>query len=288
MISTGTMLRTTLALGLSITALPACGGSDTGASGTTASYGASTSGGSAGTNGSGAPRTPDARTLPALDPLRPEPVQSALAAVTRDPQDSEAYARGALAYADTDVPGMALVWGQDYRILDTHGRKTVDVANAMARVIRERFTVSEAGQVDARLAPAGRMPIIDGYDERTYGPFAYVYQYSMDSIPNPNAPLDQYEGASAVFAGQLQAICRSGRPVLDDPLYDWLCDLAAAGHADTYGHWVIGPAFGPGWEAWRTAHARELDAYESFLQTHPYRPRRATRPDDLHPIRRGG
>lgn len=285
MISNGTMLRTTLAVGLSIAALPACGGGGTSESHTTATASASTSGGS--NAGSGAPRTPDARTLPALDPLRPEAARPALAAITRLADDTEAYARGALAYADTDVTAMTLVWGQYYRILDTVGRRTVEVANAMARVVREDFSVSANGEVDARLAP-GRMPVVEGFDERTYGPFAYVYQYSMHSVPNPNAPLDQYEGAAGVFSGELSAICRSGNAVLDDPLYEWLCGVAAAGHAVTYGHWVIGPAFGPQWEAWRTAHARELEAYESYVQAHPFRPDHATRPDDLHPIRRGG
>lgn len=281
---TGTLLRGALVVGLSVSGA-ACGGGSaaTSTTSTTSTAAENDSGGSTETANQAPP--PSGRTAPELATLRPASVDGPLAAVTRLAEDSDAAARGAIAYADTDVAGMTLVWGQAYRILDHHGRRTVDVATAMARVIRERFTVSATG-VDARLAPAG-MPIITGPDGRTFAAFGFVYQRWLERMTAPTAALDTFEGAAAVFEGQATTMCHGTEPVLDDPTFHWICDVAGAGMTATYARWVIGPAFGPAWEAWQTAHASDVDALERFMSTHPFRPRRATRADDLHPIRRG-
>lgn len=281
------------AMGLSLVLVAAaCGGSSDGSTGSSSGAETGTTGStSTSTRTTGSTSTSsarmDGRTRPELAPLRPAAIEPTLVAITRMAHDSEAYARGAIAAADTDVSGMTLFWGQMYRLQDGHGRRTVEVATAMARVIRERFTVSDTGDVEANISPAGEMPMLTGPDGRTFAPFAYLYDHSMSMVPNPPSPLTEYEGAAGVLIGQVRVICREGEPVLDDPTYHWLCDMAAARHSNAYAHWVIGPAFGPGWEAWRAANAAALDAYESWTHTHRYDPSRATRPDDLHPVRRG-
>lgn len=227
----------------------------------------------------------DPRRQRELDSLRPEPVRPTLDALDRNPDDTEAYARGAIAYADTDVAGMTLVWGQTYRLLDTHGRKTVDVANAMARVLREKVTFTPPNEVELRFAP-GAMPVLPASGNRYFAPFAHLYEHSMNGIGNAAAQgLSTYEGASAVFAVQTQLVCRDGAAVLEEEFYTALCGIAAGGHREAYAHWVIGPAFSTEWEAWRAAHENQVEAFQRYLSANPFRPAAATRPDDLHPVR---
>lgn len=227
----------------------------------------------------------DPRRQHELDALRPDSVTNTLAALDRNPDDVEAYARGAIAYADTDVAGMTLVWGQTYRLLDGHGRKTVEVTGAMARVLREKVTFTPPNDVELRFAP-GAMPVLPASGHRYFAPFAHLYEHSMNGIGNAAAlGLSTFEGASAVFAVQTQLVCNDGAPVLQEEFYAALCELAAAGHRDAYAHWVIGPAFSTAWETWAAAHAQQVDAFQRYLAAHPFRPMTATRPDDLHPVR---
>ena len=235
--------------------------------------------------GSVGSREIDPRRQHELDPLRPESVQSTLAALDRNPDDVEAYARGAIAYADTDVAGMTLVWGQTYRLLDSHGRKTVDVTNAMARVLREKVTFTPPNDVELRFAP-GAMPVLPAAGNHYYAPFAHLYEHSMNGIGNAAAlGLSTFEGASAVFAVQTQLVCDDGAAVLEEEFYVALCGIAQGGHRDAYAHWVIGPAFSTEWETWSRAHSAQVEAFQRYLASHPFRPTTATRPDDLHPVR---
>jgi len=229
--------------------------------------------------------TIDPRRERELDPLRPAPVRPTLDALDRNPDDTEAYARGAIAYADTDVAGMTLVWGQTYRVLDPHGRKTVDVANAMSRVLREKVTFTAPSDVVLHFAP-GAMPVLPASGHRYFAPFAHLYEHSMNGIGNAAAlGLSTYEGQSAVFAVQSQLVCRDGAAVLEEEFYTLLCGLATEGHRDAYAHWVIGPAFSTEWETWKGAHEPAVEAMQRYLAAHPFRPQHATRPDDLHPVR---
>lgn len=220
-----------------------------------------------------------------LDPLRPEPVRPMLTALDRNPDDTEAYARGAIAYADTDVAGMTLVWGQTYRLLDPTGRKTVDVTNAMARVLREKVRVVPPNQVELTFAP-GAMPVLPASGNRYFAPFAHLYEHSMNGIGNAAAQgLSTFEGAASVFSVQVQLVCRDGAAVLEEEFYTFLCGVGAGGHRDAYAHWVIGPAFPSDWSTWQTSHDDSYQAFQRYLASHPFRPMTATRPDDLFPVR---
>lgn len=223
-----------------------------------------------------------------LAALRPDSVTAILTGLDRDPEDPAIYARAAIAYADTDFPAMTLVYGQIYRILATHGPRTVDTTNAMARVLREKV-VTDSGSTTVRWNIAqGEMPLIPTRGGGQLAPFVYLYEHSMSHTTGlSSTSRSTYEGAAAVFVAELGAVCRGGEPVLPDAFYETLCGMWSAGHSATYAHWVIGPAFAVEFEAYSRAHATEVNNLSTYLAAHPYRPRTPTRADDLYAVSGG-
>lgn len=232
---------------------------------------------------------PDARrgrTAESFAPLRPASVADILTRMDRDPEDPDLYSRAAIAYADTPYSGMTLVYAQTYRILSTHGSRTVDTTNAMARIIRDKITVAPNGTDVVMDLAAGEMPTIRNRDGASMAPFVYLYQVLMDRASGlATAQRGTLEGAAAVINQQLVVTCRGDDPLLDEELFHTLCGISAAGHRDTYAHWVVGPAFAAEWEAWQTAHTTGVNQFLSYLAAHPFRPRTPMRADDAYVVR---
>jgi hypothetical protein len=95
-----------------------------------------------------------------LAALRPTGTEQALQGLVNTPADPEAYAKAALAYAATDVPGMTLLWGMGYQAMGG-GPSDAAVAAAFAKVLTERIQATrdahEHVTFHVRLAP-GQMP----------------------------------------------------------------------------------------------------------------------------------
>jgi hypothetical protein len=172
-----------------------------------------------------------------------------------------------------------------YRLLNTHGPKTVDTSEAMERILRERIVATPGNaRVAVNFAP-GEMPLIRTRDGRQMAPFVYLYEHSMARVGGlAEGSRAEFEGAAAVFNAQFNVVCRSGEPVLEEEFYAALCGIAAAGHRDTYAHWVIGPAFASEYERWAGSHTAAVNGFQTYLASHPLRPRTPTRADDLFAV----
>lgn len=217
--------------------------------------------------------------------LRPAAAASALQALVAAPSDAQAYARATLAYATTDVPAMALIWGMTHQALGG-GKDDATVAAALAKVLSERIAVQldpETARADynLRLAP-GQMPAQKQADGSVHAPLAHVFESMFGKTLmgyRPPWTIEQFYDAISTWTGLAST---QGTP-LDDKLElnAWLVTTAKSGHLEAYCHQLLGPAFAPELKAYNAANSTALRAYKDYLKGSTIKPTRAALPDDL-------
>jgi hypothetical protein len=220
----------------------------------------------------------------ALASLRPSGTENALQALAATPTDAEAYAKAALAYAPTEVPGMALLWGLTYQAM---GGGALDgaVAAALAQVLTERILAAPDAKQQAtfhiRLAP-GQMPTRQAADGAVQGPIAHVFESLFSPTVTGFRPPWTIEQFYDVLSTWVGLVATKGTP-LDArlPLDGWLVVLAKAGHLEAFCYQLLGPAFPGELKAYQASDPKALKAYREFLKANPLRPVRAPMPDDL-------
>ncbi|HEX2874956.1 MAG TPA: hypothetical protein VHP33_27080 [Polyangiaceae bacterium] len=222
-----------------------------------------------------------AQSLASLRPVGTEPV---LQALTGAPADPEAYAKAALAYALTDVPGMTLLWGISYQAMGG-GASDAAVANALSKVLTERILAKPDAQqqvtFNLRLAP-GSMPTRVEPDGATLAPIAHTFESLFSPAVTGFRPpwtIEQFYDALSSWAG---IVATRGTP-LDEklPVNAWLALAAKQGHLEAFCYQLLGPAFPAELKAFKAGNAAALKAYLEFLKTSPLRPQHAPLPDEL-------
>lgn len=222
-----------------------------------------------------------AQALASLRPAGTEPVLQALASAPADP---EAYAKAALAYAPTDVPGMTLLWGLSYQAMGG-GASDAAVANALGKVLTERILAKPDAQqqvtFNLRLAP-GAMPVRVDADGATLAPIAHTFESLFSPAVTGFRPpwtIEQFYDALSTWAG---IVATRGTP-LDEklPVNAWLAAVAKQGHLEAFCYQLLGPAFPAELKAFKASNAVALKAYREFLKGSPLRPQHAVLPDEL-------
>jgi hypothetical protein len=201
------------------------------------------------------------------------------------PAEPEAYAKAALAYAPTEVPGMALLWGVSYQAMGGGGSDAA-VAAALSRVLTERITAKpdEHGHdvhFNLRLAP-GQMPARKEADGSVRAPVAHVFETLFSPAVTDFRPpwtIEQFYDVMSRWAG---IIASHGTP-LDErvELNGWLVTLAKAQHLEAFCYRLLGPAFPAEQKAYAANNAADLRGYQAFVKAAPLRPKQAVMPDDL-------
>jgi hypothetical protein len=221
----------------------------------------------------------------ALASLRVSGTENALQGLTTAPTDAEAYARAALAYAPTDVPGMTMLWGLSYQAMGG-GSSDAAVAKAFAKVLTERISAKldeETKQVsfNLRLAP-GQMPVRQAADGSVNAPIAHAFEALFSPAVTGFRPPWTIEQFYDVLSTWVGAIALHGT-ALDEkvPLNGWLVTLAKAGHLEAFCYQLLGPAFPAELKTYKAANAPALKAYRDFVKGAPLRPANAAMPDDL-------
>jgi hypothetical protein len=221
----------------------------------------------------------------AMATLRPPAAEAAMQGLASAPNDAEAYAKAALAYAPTDVPGMTLLWGVSYQAMGG-GSFDAAVAAALSQVLTERITAKpdEQGRdvrFNLRLAP-GQMPARQEADGSVHAPIAHVFEALFGPAVTGFRPpwtIEQFYDVLSTWVG----LIASHGTALDErvELNGWLVTLAKAGHLEAFCYRLLGPAFPAELKAYAAKNAAELRAYQEYLKATPLRPKQAYMPDDL-------
>jgi hypothetical protein len=229
-----------------------------------------------------ATETPGFRATLAL--LRPPGTEGALRVLIDAPADAEAYAKAALAYAPTEVPGMALLWGLTYQAMGG-GASDAAIAAALAKVLTERITAKPDERQQAtfhvRLAP-GQMPTRQEGDGALQAPIAHVFESLFSPTVTGFRPpwtIEQFYDVLSTWAG---VVATRGTP-LDArvPLDGWLVVAAKAGHLEAFCYQLLGSAFPAELKAYKASNAKALKAYREFVQANSLQPKHAPMPDEL-------
>jgi hypothetical protein len=220
----------------------------------------------------------------AIAALRPAGTEQALQALTNAPADPEAYAKAALAYAPTEVPGMTLLWGLSYQAMGG-GASDAAVASAFAKVLTERILAKpdEHKQVtfNVRLAP-GQMPARQETDGSVHAPIAHTFEALFSPAVTGFRPpwtIAQFYDVLSTWAG----LVASHGTALDEKveLDAWLVTVAKAGHLEAFCYQLLGSAYPAELKAYKAHGAAELKAYRDFVKATPFRPTHAPLPDEL-------
>lgn len=249
---------------VSLLVLAGCGG---GAGDARASHDGATGGGETSATSTRVARP----THPALAPLQPPGSDAVDEGLTRAPRRADAYAESARFYAETDAAGMALLYGLAHVAL---GGDDGAVSDAMARVLRERITVTgdtTRRHVSTRLAP-GSMPAFASDDGSMRAPVAHVFELAL--VPALATFLGEW--TMPVVVAMLDGYVQRGHSLLDEAveLNGWLGQLAEAGHLPGFAALAFGPGLG-------LEIGEDAAAAREWIETHPFAPTRAFFPDDL-------
>jgi hypothetical protein len=220
----------------------------------------------------------------ALAALRPAGTEEALRALVDVPTFPEAYAKAALAYAPTEVPGMTLLWGLSYQAMGG-GISDAAVATAVAKVLSERILAKpdEHQQVtfNVRLAP-GQMPTRQELDGSIHAPIAYAFEDLFSPAVTGFRPpwtIEQFYDVLSTWTG---LVATRGTPLdAQVPLDAWLVVVAKAGHLEAFCFQLLGPAFPAELKTYKASYAKALEAYREFVKANPLRPSHAPMPDEL-------
>jgi hypothetical protein len=229
--------------------------------------------------------TDEAMFAQALAPLRPASALPSLQALQAAPGDAQAYALAALAYAETDVPGMTLIWAVTYQAMGG-GASDAKVATALAKVLADRIVVQRAPQADdvtfnVRLAP-GQMPARVNADGSAHAPLAHAFEALFSTTLMGFRPPWTIESFHDVLSAWAGLVSSRGTP-LDEILEinAWLVSTAKAGHLEAFCHQLLGPAFPAELKAYKASSAAALKAYKDYLKGNALKPSRAALPDSL-------
>lgn len=220
----------------------------------------------------------------ALAVLRPAGTEATLRGLADAPSAPEAYAKAALAYAPTEVPGMTLLWGLSYQAMGG-GASDAAVATAVAKVLNERILAKpdEHQQVtfNVRLAP-GQMPTRQEVDGSRHAPIAHAFESLFSPAVTGFRPpwtIEQFYDVLSTWTG---LVATEGTPLdAQVPLDAWLVMAAKAGHLEAFCHQLLGPAFPAELKTYKASNTKALQAYRDFLKANPLHPTHAPMPDEL-------
>jgi hypothetical protein len=220
----------------------------------------------------------------ALAALRPAGTEQALQGLSNAPADPEAYAKAALAYAPTDVPGMTMLWGMSYQAMGG-GTSDAAVAAAFAKVLTERIVAKPDAHnqvtFNLRLAP-GQMPARQDGDGSVHAPIAHAFEALFGPAVTGFRPpwtIEQFYDVLSTWTG----LVATHGSALDEKveLDGWLVTVARAGHLEAFCHQLLGPAFPAELKAYKAGNAAAFKAYRDFVKAAPLRPTHALLPDEL-------
>ena len=187
-------------------------------------------------------------------------------------------------FSKTNAPGLSLIYGETFRVLEPKSARSREIAKVMVQVCRDSVKIAKNGQkTDAHvtLAPQNTTATLehDGKNAKLKMPLPAAFELAF----GPGLVTAHMDGFS------LATLHRARRTFLDlmkkdatsrTSFFDWnsvsilrwLRDLDAAGHLEAYDYWLYGPAFPDEQTRWANGHAKEAESFVRYLVEHPLLP----------------
>ncbi len=197
-----------------------------------------------------------------------------LQGIEAEPSFPGNYRRAAELYAKGDSRGLALVYGEMFRVLDpVH---SVEMSKLLVDVCRDAVIENGGKKGDATAALAPRETYVEvGPGGKLKGPLVPLswaielgYGPALIAAHEKGLSLASLHEARKMF---LVFVGKPSGPFQDYKiaLFPWLTALAAAGHLEAYDHWLYGAAFPDEMKRWGEKHPKEVEAMASWAHEHP-------------------
>jgi predicted Zn-dependent protease len=191
-----------------------------------------------------------------------------------DPAFPASYFHAAELYAMTPSRGMALLYGETFRILEPTTERSGKNARLMLQVCKDAVRIEDTKKrkSTAKIALAdsnivmnasGSLPIVNQF-ELAFGPGLAIATMNGLKLKTLHAArralLDTLNGSAK----------NTGLAAM--PIMRWLRDLDAAGYLEAYDYWLFGPGMQDEAVAWFNSHQAAAEAMAIYLIEHPLFP----------------
>jgi tetratricopeptide (TPR) repeat protein len=201
-----------------------------------------------------------------------------------EPTFAANYLHLAVLFSQSDAPGMALVYGETFRLLEPKTSRSQEVAKLIVEVCRRSVKLEKKGKKtegQVSLAPKETTATMEGHgsDVRLKMPMPLALELAFG--PGlVSAHIDGFGLASLHRARRafLDFVKKdaSNKTVSVDwntmPVFRWLRDLDAAGHLEAYDYWLYGPALPDELARWEKTHGAQVEAFHRYQAEHPLFP----------------
>jgi len=209
-----------------------------------------------------------------------EAISLFVAGMAAEPAWPTNYLHAARLIAQSDAAGLALYWGEIFRLLEPASERSRQMASVMIDVLRARVQV---GPRDANGEHSVRVRLAPGSAPATLNPGGVVtipFVHALELGEGTTLAIAVVHGLSLASLHAMRAdYLTSDARFPDTELFRWLSSLAAAGHLEAYDVWLYGPAFPDEASAWVASHRDEMSAALLYIQSHPFRPTVSIAPD---------
>ncbi|MEP7123162.1 MAG: tetratricopeptide repeat protein [Byssovorax sp.] len=196
-----------------------------------------------------------------------------LRGVEVEPSFSATYLHLAQLLSESPYPGLTLVHGETFRVLEPGTQRSAEMAVLMAKICRDAVQIETRNgktETHVSLAP-GALVAAPGQGTPLAGAFALKFGPRLVAAHTAGFSLASLHKARSGFLDDLRKPDASF-DWSSTPLFRWLGDLAAAGHLEAYDHWLYAPAFSDEAELWSNAHHPAMVAMAEYVSAHPLFP----------------
>jgi Tfp pilus assembly protein PilF len=194
-----------------------------------------------------------------------------------DPAFGASYLHAAEILAGGRSRGMALLYGETFRVLEPNGDRSDAVARLMVQVCKNAVILDATGGGEAKakvsLAPDIVVNASDAkrFDVPLANQFELAFGPGLAAAHAGGFDLASLHSARRLFLDVVNGnLARSALAAM--PIVTWLRALDAAGHLEAYDYWLYGPALPDEAIAWLQAHEKQAHAMAAWVESHPLFP----------------
>lgn len=197
--------------------------------------------------------------------------------IQNEPQIASNYQHAARLLAGSKRRGMALIYGEVFRLLEPDSQRSREMAKILVDVAESAITIEQqAGEQKTVIAftPNGvdltKTRLADVPFENA---FELTFGVALAKTRGAGFSLKSLHEARASFVPLLRDP-EVPRSLLGQPLLRWLIALEEAGHLEAYDVWLFGPGRPEQAKAWlsRPEAAASLSAMAKYVVSHPLFP----------------
>jgi tetratricopeptide (TPR) repeat protein len=215
--------------------------------------------------------------------VRAERVEEALEwwerGIEAEPGWPSNYLHAARTYSHSNAPGLTLIYGETFRVLEPASPRSEELAETMVQAMRDAVHIEGSGEEFSgkmELAPTATMTIVGEGAPQPPGfagmalvnVFEITYGVGLFIAFTEGLSLATLHKAKGMFLdvwwkpdGMHQHY--------DVPLFAWLKELRAAGLLEAYDYWLYAPAFPQEFAEWTASHLSQLQELQAWMDSNP-------------------